>query len=276
MVGVAVELVVLITEYMHNSRDFRRGTIHSPEKPNLLIFGLGFIGAGLVAIGVAGEFRIHTKAGKIETDMRDKTRQLVAIAEGEAARAGERARNAELRTAELLAQIQPRDLSDKQQAAIADAVHPFQFDTRGTPPNINPDQSYLRVLSCLGDIESRRFGQILIAALGRAAFRPEEGQIDCLNAAKLRVGVSISVCDPERCGQANTAPDKMRLFVAALSGSLQKQAGLNVSIRHLGPENNMPMTELYLLAHEGVTVIIGVKPNNVGSKPIPEVKPTSQ
>jgi hypothetical protein len=84
VVGVAVELAVLITEYIHDWRDFRRATIHSPDRPKLVVFSLGFIGAGLVAIGVAGEFRVHIKAGKIETGIRDTTRQLVAIAETEA------------------------------------------------------------------------------------------------------------------------------------------------------------------------------------------------
>lgn len=84
VIGVAVELIVLIAEYTHDWRDFRRGIIHSPEKPSMVIFGLGFLGAALVAIGVAGEFRIHTKAGKIEADMRDKTGQLVAIVDARA------------------------------------------------------------------------------------------------------------------------------------------------------------------------------------------------
>jgi hypothetical protein len=54
VVGVAVELLVIITEYAHDWRDFKRGTIHSPDKPSILIFGFGFLGAALVAIGVAG------------------------------------------------------------------------------------------------------------------------------------------------------------------------------------------------------------------------------
>jgi hypothetical protein len=91
VVGVALELVVLITEYTNDWRDFRREVIHSPEKPSLLIFCLGLLGAGMVAVGVAGEFRIHVMAGKIEADMREESRQLVAIAEREAGDAKERA-----------------------------------------------------------------------------------------------------------------------------------------------------------------------------------------
>lgn len=113
VVGVAVELAVIITEYAHGWLDFKRGTIHSPEKPSILLFGLGFLGAALVAIGVAGEFQIHVKAGKIETDMRDKTRQLVAIADDDAANAKRDTAQLQLRATELEEQILeqgPRDL----------------------------------------------------------------------------------------------------------------------------------------------------------------------
>jgi hypothetical protein len=91
VVGVAVELLVIITEYAHDWRDFRRGTIHTPDKPSILIFGLGFLGAAMVPVGVAGEFQIHVKAGKIESDMRSKSRELVGMADGKAADAEQKA-----------------------------------------------------------------------------------------------------------------------------------------------------------------------------------------
>jgi hypothetical protein len=98
VVGVAVELVVLIIEYTRDWHDFKRGAIHAPDKPSLLVFGLGFTGAALVAFGVAGEFREHIKAGKIESDMREATRQLVALVQGDAK---ERASANERQTAQL-------------------------------------------------------------------------------------------------------------------------------------------------------------------------------
>jgi hypothetical protein len=149
VVGVAVELVVLVTEYMHGWRDFRRGSIHSAERPSLIIFGLGFLGAALVAFGVAGEFRIHTKAGRIETDMRDKTRQLVALVEKEAAQANEGAAVAQATAKGFESQIAEanaraleaeRDLAtlemdrtfdDSQQKQFAKKLKPFagqEFD----------------------------------------------------------------------------------------------------------------------------------------------------
>ena len=74
-----MELVVVITEYAHDWSDFKRATIHSPDKPSIIIFGLGFLGAALVATGVAGEFRIHVRAGRIESDMRTTTETFVAL-----------------------------------------------------------------------------------------------------------------------------------------------------------------------------------------------------
>lgn len=101
VLGVAVELFVIITEYAHDWRDFKRGTIHSPDKPSILIFGLGFLGAALVAIGVAGEFRIHVNAGKIESDMRSKSRELVGIAQSDAGEANKQAGEANREAAQL-------------------------------------------------------------------------------------------------------------------------------------------------------------------------------
>ena len=82
--GVAVELAVLIVEYIHDRREFRRSVIHAPEKPSLVVYGLGFIGAALVAIGVAGEFRVHFTAGRIESEMREDTRNRPLGAQGAA------------------------------------------------------------------------------------------------------------------------------------------------------------------------------------------------
>jgi len=129
VLGVAVELLVIITEYALDWRDFKRGTIHTPDKPSILIFGLGFLGAALVAVGVAGEFRIHVKGGKIEGEMRDKTRQLVAIAEGEAskanqraAKANERAADANLRASQLVARMAPLHITKEQQTKLSDRL----------------------------------------------------------------------------------------------------------------------------------------------------------
>jgi hypothetical protein len=136
VVGVAVELLVIITEYAHDWQDFRRGTIHSPGRPSILVFGFGFLGAALVAIGVAGEFRIHVKAGKIESDMRSKSRELVGIAQHDAAganrEAGQLRKDAEglkkaaedekLARVTIEARVAWRRLTDRQKTEIGAAL----------------------------------------------------------------------------------------------------------------------------------------------------------
>jgi hypothetical protein len=91
VVGVALELFVLIVEYVHEWKDFKRRVIHSPDKPSIALFILGILAAALVFLGVAGEFSVHTKAGKLEADMRDTSRRLVSIADRDAAEAARQA-----------------------------------------------------------------------------------------------------------------------------------------------------------------------------------------
>jgi hypothetical protein len=112
---VFVELLILVAEYRRDWKDFKRGSIHSPEKPSLLVFGLGFLGAALVTVGVTGELRVHAKAGVIESKMRETSRKLVGLlqvrakwletqvasANSSAAVANERAAKAELRLEEV-------------------------------------------------------------------------------------------------------------------------------------------------------------------------------
>jgi hypothetical protein len=91
VIGVAVELVVIVVEHRHAMHDFERGIMRPPDRPSRLLLALGLLGAGMVAIGVAGEFSVHIRAGRIETDMRDATVRLVGIAEGRASEANQKA-----------------------------------------------------------------------------------------------------------------------------------------------------------------------------------------
>jgi hypothetical protein len=69
-IGVLFEFIFVIWEYVGELHDFERGIVHPPEKPNMLLFALGLLGAALVAIGVAGEFRFESKIETEETIIR--------------------------------------------------------------------------------------------------------------------------------------------------------------------------------------------------------------
>src|ERR1022692_4248991 len=72
VVGVALETVLLINEYCHDRRLYLRGTISSPAKPLIRDLVLSLLGAGLVAIGVAGELGVDFKASVVESQLRNK------------------------------------------------------------------------------------------------------------------------------------------------------------------------------------------------------------
>lgn len=192
VVGVAVEVILLLIEYAHERREFKRGVIHSPEKPDPLLLLTGMLGAGLVAVGVAGEFRMHVRAGKVETEMRDVSRRQVSIAEREAKTAGERASANEKMAAQLEGEnlklrqtIQPRSLTLQQQRAIGDALRPF----RGT---------YVQVWSLMHDPEGYFLGEEIVAAFrhGSLAVQDVTGKYTDSNGAD--VGVGIACPDAEQ------------------------------------------------------------------------------
>lgn len=105
VIGVAMEVIVVIVEYRDENHDFMRGIIRPPDKPKIWLFIWGMMGAGLVAIGVSGEFWIHIRAGKIEAAMRDKNRSLVALINERAARASRDAAELQVKANELEEQL---------------------------------------------------------------------------------------------------------------------------------------------------------------------------
>lgn len=84
VVGVALEVVFVVWEYAEDIHDFRRGIVHPPEKPSVLLLVLGLLGAGLVAVGVAGELYIDVQAGKVETGIRKANEPRISLLTKEA------------------------------------------------------------------------------------------------------------------------------------------------------------------------------------------------
>jgi hypothetical protein len=88
-------VIFVIWEYAEELHDFRCGEVHPPEKPSILLFVLGLLGAGLVALGVAGELYIDVQTGKVETKIRKANKLRVSLLSNEAGDAKTSATEAE-------------------------------------------------------------------------------------------------------------------------------------------------------------------------------------
>lgn len=103
-IGVAVEVGWVVRDWLHDLRDFERGTIHPPNRPEGSDLFWGLFGSVLVTAGILGELLVGIEAGKVEAEMRDTTGKLVALVNEKAGKANERA--AELERESLLLQKQ--------------------------------------------------------------------------------------------------------------------------------------------------------------------------
>jgi hypothetical protein len=166
VIGVAVELVVIVVEHRRAMHDFTRGVIHSPDRPSKWLLAFALLGAGLVAIGVAGEFGIHIKAGKVETEMRNVTARLVAIADQKADEANNLAavneRDAQQLKSENLkleAQVQPRTIDESDRKKLAKILQPFTPSFKGRK---------VKISSQIGDAEGMLFALEIMDVLSRA------------------------------------------------------------------------------------------------------------
>lgn len=121
-VGVALEVVSLVWEYLKELEDFKRAEIHAPEKPGPLLYTVGFMGIALVVAGVSGELYIDVKAEAIETGIRKANDDLLASISREAGEANKRAAEANLKRVELENRMVeifgPRQLTPAQTADI--------------------------------------------------------------------------------------------------------------------------------------------------------------
>src|SRR5258708_23269530 len=82
--GVALEIVFVVWEYIEELHDCKRCLVRPPVKPNLLLFLLGLLGAGLVAVGVAGELNVEDKIATVETCVRRGNDELSLLLSKEA------------------------------------------------------------------------------------------------------------------------------------------------------------------------------------------------
>lgn len=141
--GVALEIVFVVWEYAEDLHDFRRGIVHAPDRPNLLLFVLGFVGAALVAVGVSGELYAESKISTLETCIRagnDALSLLLSREAGDAAKSAQKAyqlgtdlaekyQAAEQDLIKLKAEKLPRRLSSSQKSALRNKVEAFAVKT---------------------------------------------------------------------------------------------------------------------------------------------------
>lgn len=123
--GVLLEVVFVVWEYLDELHDFSRGIVHPPERPQTILFVLGFLGAGLVAAGVSGEFWEESQIAKVETCIRkgnDALFFLLSKEAGDAARSAKDAEESALRAKTLAEETAEyaawRTISDKQAGVI--------------------------------------------------------------------------------------------------------------------------------------------------------------
>lgn len=116
VIGLAVELIVIWLEHRHEILAFERGV---SERPSILALVFALLGAGLVAIGVSGEFWIHVRSERLETEIRNFNASLLAIANnkaGDAKTSADSAASAALRANDSASSAQERATAVARQA----------------------------------------------------------------------------------------------------------------------------------------------------------------
>jgi len=116
VIGLGVELFVIWLEHRHETLAFKLGV---PERPSIFVLVFALFGAGLVAIGVAGEFWIHIRSGRLETEIRNVNGSLLAIANktaGDAKASAEGAASAALSANDSAGSAQERAAALARQA----------------------------------------------------------------------------------------------------------------------------------------------------------------
>jgi hypothetical protein len=83
VVGLFLEIAVIIFDHVGDWKSWKRALIVPPEKPTIprLLFHLS--GASLIALGVAGEFAVHTKVVEVQGELRTANHELVAAKDRE-------------------------------------------------------------------------------------------------------------------------------------------------------------------------------------------------
>jgi len=178
VIGVVLEVVFVIWEYRDELRDFRRGIIHTPERPQTVLFVVGLLGAGLVAAGVSGELWKESQIATVETCIREGNDALFLLLSKEAGDAKDSAKTAHQevdavgkKAAALMTELDKAEGKLRQLQIFALARHISDPDAlvEGLRP-LKGKQVVLR--SYLGDAEGWLLCVSLLDAVQKAQMNP--------------------------------------------------------------------------------------------------------
>jgi hypothetical protein len=97
VIGVLLEVIFVILDHFDALEDWRQGKLNppfSPSKPKVWRLFIELFGAGLVALGVAGELAIDARIGGIERQIKEANGNRVLILQREAGEAKQSALDA--------------------------------------------------------------------------------------------------------------------------------------------------------------------------------------
>ncbi len=133
VVGLAVEVFVVVKEWVDERRQFRSQVSPAPHKVGWDKLVLHLAGPILITGGVAGELFIHVQSGRVQTELRNANNKVVGLLQkqtssanqraGEAQLAAESLRNENLKLQDRL--FSDRSLTKEQSARIAGKLKRF-------------------------------------------------------------------------------------------------------------------------------------------------------
>ncbi|MGB6944191.1 MAG: hypothetical protein WBE37_17455 [Bryobacteraceae bacterium] len=231
VIGVVLEVGFVVWEYREDMKEFRRGIIHSPHRPSgrKLLFEL--VGAGLVAIGVAGELAIDVKSGGIQTALRAKNGELIDLLQNASAVALRAASENEKEAAQLRKdaeglkksaegeraarvklekQIAPRTLTESDRVTIGNKLRPFAPSFSGRK---------VEVSSYSGDAEGIVFSLEILDVLMRAGIGSDPVIGRSIPVGLVNLGVDI------------TGPLADQPFMKALGTDIHDRIGTGIVVK---------------------------------------------
>jgi hypothetical protein len=249
LLGVLLEGPEIVREISDPGRQSVYGWLSILE--DRLAKSLSLVGWFVLILGLVGEAVFEGLVSKADGQVQTFDDIVVSDAIRNAGAAVQQAANAEVRAAKILAEIQPRELSEAQAEEIGHRLERFA----GMEVSLESYQF---------DVEGRRFADLLITAIEKAG-------IKCRNHVGLFpagtfIAAGVVVLNPSEVATASQGNIKTsalsareRLLADAIKSALNSQ-GIKLSREGLGSSFEFPG----VLTRDGgtVTLVVGVKPSS--------------